>query len=545
MVTVRVSRVVAETLADEGSVAGATRLDVDVAGATGEANAEAAQVSRVVVEVLAAEVPTASATRLDVDVAGATSEANGGTVQASRLVVEVLAGEEREAAVTRLDVDVAGATDEANGAIVRVSRLVGEALARQGTAGPVVPLALNEDSEIFLHNWADNAQMTSAYFNDVRYSPVTGAESRRGLRIKPDRFLRLQWIVNEEARLDRLEVFLRRITDTRFQVPIYMDQVELSTAYGSGVSTIDMNTRRGRYFIGARVVIVQLDACNQYASHSFHTISDLTNSNLTFTAALGVAVPAGSLVMPVMDCEVLLDHETRWSAAKTAVVTLEVQEVAGSSALPPLKSDNPAGFPTLYGKPVFTFDPDWIQGMTRGRSRLGERYQQGKTELVFKAADRSRVTHDFLLTGDREEMWSLVEFFDTRRGRLRTFWLTDQERTFECAEIDASGNFVGIEELGNLADFNEEWDYVGIRFADGTEYVREVVTVQQVLTVFRLTVTPALPAGLDAAQVVRVARARPTRFETDELVENWFHTGYMSTRIRMVETLNERDAPIT
>lgn len=291
-------------------------------------------------------------------------------------------------------------------------------------------------------------------------------------------------------------------------------------------------------------MIVRLDACNQYVGHSFHIIQTLTNSTLTFTDTLGVAVPVGSLVMPVMDCEIALDHEPVYQGAKTVVVMLEVQEVAGISALPALKSDNPAGFPVFNQRPIFTVEPDWIQGMKRGRSRQGDLYGQGRTELVFKAADRSRVTHEFLLTGDREDMWPVVEFWETRRGRLRSFWLTDQEQTFNPVEIDATGNFVSVSEIGDFDDFNEEWDWVGIKMADGTEFVREVVTVQQVLTVFRLTVTPPLPVNLPVAQVVRLARARTTRFASDELVESWTHTGYMSTRLRFLETLNERDAPI-
>lgn len=547
MVVVRVTRVAGETLADEGLRAGATRLDVEVLGAADETGTgETVRVSRVVVEVLADEPPTAAATRLDVEIVGSADTAGTGeTVRVTRISGEVLLAEPPTAAATRLDVEVLGAAAEAGtGETVRVTRIVGEVLSRQGSAGPVSPLALNTDSEIFLHNWVNNATLRSSFLNDVRISPISGAESRRGLRIKPDRTMQLQWITNENERLDRLEVFLRRITDERFQVPIYMDQQELDQAYLSSASTINVNTRLGRFFQGARVVIVRLDACNQYVGHSFHLVQTLTSTSLTFTTTLGVAVPVNSLVLPVMDCEVLLEHETDYQAAKTAVTTLEVREVAGASALPALKSDNPAGFPVFDLRPIFTIEPDWIQGMKRGRSRQGDSYKQGRTELTFKAADRSRVTHEFLLTGKRDEMWPCIEFFDTRRGRLRSFWLTDQEQTFTISAIDATGNFVSVFEIGDFTDFNEEWDWLGLKMADGTEYVREVITVQQVLTVFRLTVNPPLPASLNVGDVVRVARARVTRFASDELVETWNHTGYMSTRLRFIEALNERDAPI-
>jgi hypothetical protein len=256
----------------------------------------------------------------------------------------------------------------------------------------------------------------------------------------------------------------------------------------------------------------------------------------------------------MMDCEVTLEAKAKQVTALNVAVTLEMTEVAGASQLPPTKSDNPSGAQTFDDVPIFDYDPDWVDGIEKGRIRDGQKYRQGRTNRVYKAAARSRQWHKLDLTGlrapcasdSRSDVWRVVEFFDTRRGRLRSFWHIDHEYLWSVESFDPSGNFVGVSEFGDFTDFEAELEggFVGIVMKDGTFYVREAVTVQQVLTVYRITVDPPLPAGLDPADVARIARARRSRFNSDELQENWKHTGYMGTSVEIVETLEEKDVEI-
>ena len=541
MVSVRVSRVNTEVLSDPGQVAGATVVSAEAAGAAREANTEPVLVSRVGIEVLSKGPVAAAATLVDSEVVANPREANSEPVFVSRVGVEALIGQPRESSVTLVDAEAMGSSIVSGIGTVEISRIAIEALSRRGSAGLVFPLDLADGIEVFLHNWADEAEMRTSWSTDVAISPVTGAESRRGLVLKPERTLDLKWQLDEPERVDRLMVTLRKLTDERIAVPLYMDQAELDQAYTIGTSLLNVSSRYARYFQGARIVIVQLDECNQYQSHSFHIIGDKTNDTITLQDPLTIDVSANSIVMPMMDMEVTLEARMKLNAAKSPEVTLRLREVAGASQLPPIKADTPAGFPTFEDKPIFTVEPDWINGITIGRSRQGQSYTQGRTQLVDTTAARSRMTHSMPFSGDREEQFSILEFFDTRRGRLRTFWLIDQDQTFDAAELDASGNFVGVSDFGDFDDFQDEFDYVGIVMEDGNVYVREVVTIQQVLTVFRLTVTPQLPVGLDVNDVVRIARARNTRFSSDEIVEQWKHTCYMNTRLDFLETLEEKD----
>ena len=462
----------------------------------------------------------------------------------SRVVGEVVSPEPLQAGVTRVDLQVGGEARGASTAALQVSRVVGEVVSRQGITGSVTPLPLATDSEIFLHNWVSGGSLTTSYMTSVERSPGTGAESRRGLVQRPTRSMRLFWMTNDRARLDRLEVFLRRITDARFQVPLYPDQLELATTHAGATDTLLLNPTQGRFFVGARVVVVRLTYDNQMSSFSFHTIAQKLSDRLILTGTLGTDASAGSLVLPVLDCEIAVRPVLKMLAAQTVQLVMEVNEVAGPSALPALVTDTPEEFDEFAGLPIWYVEPDWAADVDKGRDRDSSSTSQGRTTFVSKKGTRSRRTHDLTITGDRTDQWPVVRFFDSRRGRLRTFWNVDQDQIWQVVEIDASGAFIGVSEFGDFADFQDEFDFVGLVMSDGTVYVREVVTIQQVLTVFRITVTPALPAGLSAADVVRIARARITRMDSDSFEESWSHTGYMETKLTMLEALDEADQEI-
>jgi len=427
-----------------------------------------------------------------------------------------------------------------------------ECLARAGVR-PVVPIPLVDDVHIFLHNWATKAKMRTSFRTDVVTSPDSGAESRRGLNVKPFRVLDLEWLVSpgsglELADLERLEVFLRRMTDQRFQVPIYMDQQELDASYTTSDSTIFLPTNEGRFFPGARIGVVLLDAANQVSDFAFYNIRLMENDRIKIDGTLGRSIPAGSYVFPIMDCEVQLEVGGRYLTARTASIKISAVEVPGASQLPPLRTDLPTDAPLAHdGRPVWFEQPDWSKGVTKGRSRQGNRSSEGRADFVSVEGDRSRQTHSFEISGSRSDMWKALEFFETRRGRLRSFWHIDQDQYFETVDIDTVvGQFVSVSEIGDVADTQEEFngEAVGIVLTDGTHIVRGVSSILASVTVFRIATTSPFQTGLTAADVQRCARARLVRFDKDEFVETWTHTGHCTAGIDLIEVLNETDFTI-
>jgi hypothetical protein len=550
LVAARISRQSAEVAADADSPAGVTRLDVEVAGeATDATSSVAAQISRTSAEVAGKVSATAGVSRLDVEVAGEATDATAAVAaQISRISAEVAISISPRAAVTRLDLEVGGkATQTTASVAAQITRMTGEVAARRGSAGTVTPLALSDDAELFMHDWADELTLRSSYSTDVSSSHVSGAEARRGLRLKPARTMDLTWVQAKEefdaadnSRLDRLLVFLRRITDERFQVPLYCDQRELAAASLAADDTVFLDTSRGRWFTGARVAIVQLHPSGAYASHTYHLIQTLQGDRITMTAAIGVDVAAGSVILPVLDCEIQLEAEMVMQTGCLAEVRLAVNEVEGASQLPPTKSDTPVGIATHLDVPILDVDPDWTQGVSGGRSRAGIAFSSGRSRSVSPYAGRSRGAQTLRFTNERPNYWRLVELFDTRRGRLRSFWQLDPEQIWTCAQVDPT--FVSIEQFGDLADVQEELEggQVGIVDKEGNYYVRDVTTVQQVATVYRMTVSPDMPASLTADDVAIVTRARRVRFDSDEMEERWTHAGLAETQFSTIEVLEEK-----
>lgn len=558
MVAARISRQSGEVFADADSPVSVSRVDIEVMSEAETANAvDPALVSRVSVEVFGKRSATASIGRVDVEVVSEAEALTTDPAQVSRVSAEVFINISPRAALTRLDVEVVSEAEAANAVDpALVSRVSGEAFGRRGSAGAVTPLALANDAELFMHDWADQVVLNSSFLTDVTIA-ATGAESRLGLRLKPSRSMEVVWRqtreeydANDFSRLDRLYVFVRRLTGSRFQIPLYPDQRELPVAYGSGDDTLYFDASVGRWFQGARVAVVQLTYTGSYLSHTYHIIGSVQSDHIILTAALGVAVPAYSVILPVLDCEIALDVSMQHEVGCLAEVSFTADEVPGPSQLPATKADTPVGAPLHLGIPILDIDPDWSGGVRRGRSRQGSEYSSGRARGVSPLAARSRERHELSFVcqrgcGDdtRQDFYRLIQFFDTRRGRLRSFWHIDQEIIWRVAALDP--NFISVVEFGDFADFQEELEggQIGLVMSDGSFYVRDAVTVQQVLTVYRITVDPPLPA-LSALNVVRVARARRVRFDSDEMQETWTNAGLAESNLTVIETLEEGDVSL-
>jgi len=143
---------------------------------------------------------------------------------------------------------------------------------------------------------------------------------------------------------------------------------------------------------------------------------------------------------------------------------------------------------------------------------------------------------------EQEEALNTVDFFQSRRGRTKSFFLIDQEQLWTATAAGGSV-FVDIDPLGDFDNFSEELDYLGIVLQDGTSYVREVVTIQAILGIWRLTLAEALPA-FALSQIRRLTRARIVRFDSDAMREVWLTDNVMNTNLGFIECLEEKDVEL-
>lgn len=546
MASARTTRLGQEILAASPESAGVTRQGIQVAVSKPGANSAAtASVTRLAHEVLAETPDTVAVTRQGVQVAVSKPGANSAAIASvTRLAHEVLAEAEPRAAVTRQGIQVAFGKPGANlAAAANVTRYGFEILARSFI--PMTEFDIPANFELFLHNWATACRLESTYRTDVTSAAESLAEERTGLIQKPYRALTVEWTARQKAEINTLLVELRRLVDETSIVPLYCDAVELTASASAGASTVYGDFSRGRWFQNGPVVIVRLTptqgsgGASRVQSWEFGTIVSRFDDRLKLADAIATSSPAArTVVMPLMKTHpqtaVTFTHETN----TMAVLSVTFDEVYGPTALPPVASDLPGGFYTYSGLPILSpLGHQWANGLEVEFVREGELSSIGRGRLVFQRGARHRVSYELRFEDYRAGIWPMIQFFDTRRGRLIPFWMIDPENVFTVSLI--SGSFLTVSVLGDLSDFQAEMDHVGIVFTDGRTAVRRATAIQLVAGAWRITLDEALPAGYTASDIRLFGRARKMRMREDALAEDWDTTNVCRLAVPVIELLAE------
>lgn len=534
MVRVHVTRQAIEILSKVPTAATLRRQELE-ALTEGDGTAPV-QVTRQAIEILSKVPPTATLRRQELE---ALTEGDGtAPVQVPRQAIEILSKVPSRSSLTRQELEAL--VQSTGTAPVQVTRQAIEILSRRPIfIGPGIDLPAGLD--FFSHNWASVVELDSSYMTDITMAH-TVAEERRALVQKPARTLTFRWLKQDLDVLDRFYVTLRRLTSDRLVMPLYCDQADV-TADSSG-TTLNCEGAYRRFFPGGRVLIMPRTASIARSSECIiRTIQHSTDTALVLTSSLGTTVTAGRyVVFPLIDVEIELVPEFVLYTDNTADFGFTVTEIPGRAALPPTQQGHPGGFPLQAGYPVFDVEPNWGGKLTTTYRREGERYQRGRAGVVQTYGDRYRQVQSFqdMVLHPREEAWKVVRFFDTRKGRVRPFWLVDQERQWKVVEV--ASPFISIVPVNIFADFTDV-GHIGIVMKDGTTYVRKVNTIQDI-GVWRLTTTGASLPAIDVNQVQRIARARLSRWDHDNLTESWSTTDVMRTSLTAIEVLNEREVEL-
>jgi hypothetical protein len=281
------------------------------------------------------------------------------------------------------------------------------------------------------------------------------------------------------------------------------------------------------------------------AQARIRTIESLTATSLTFTQTHGAIVAANTLaVVPLMDCEIVLEPEVQMQTDTVGEVSMTVREVHGKNALPPLAVGQPDDAVVRAGYPVFEFGPNWIDGLSTTYVRYGREQREGLRLFPSVEGERFVLETEWPLGPlDRDEFFFVAGFFDGRRGRGRAFWIVDRHDLF--TPVSNLSTAVFVEPKGDFADFEEYWleANIGVGFVmdDGNVYIATVFSVNDNGSTWILTldIGSTLPV-LDMSRVVRFGRARLSRFTTDAIRETWRTTDVCEIRLKTVETPNEK-----
>jgi len=526
-----------EVISDAAERLGITRQTIDVlASQEGEAPIEVYKFGG---EILCKVPPRLQITRQTLDVLA--SQEGEAPIEVYKFGGEFIYKRPSALKITRQSIDVLASAEGESG--IRFFKFGAEIVCR---ASPILDAPQDEPSywEVFAHNWVDTFELETEYTTDITKSSTKQTEDRRALAGKPYRTAKLKWTSLSRTSLNELLIALRKLSSARMFCPVYSDQIVLTQDAAGPDTEMYCEPGKMRVFVNQRIAILTLGE-DLLPSETVYLreIKDIENDKIILKTALPfVTFKAGrTIILPMMDTELILAPKIKYFSDLKAEVELDFQEIIGPSALPPTWTGLPEDAPNYQGYPIFHFEPNWERPPDLTYKREGELQKQGRGFVTFVEGDRYKLIQDAEFLFDRNEFFEYLRFFDSRRGRHRAFWMVDMDHVWQFIAISGVDNkFVDIEVIGDFTHFSENLDYIGIVTEDGSYYIREVVTVQDLTNFYRITVTDAIPE-IQEIDVIRVARARLTRFNSDILKETWINNNIITIKTRTTEILSEQE----
>ena len=526
-----VTRIGVEVLKDRDYTARVTRM---VGEALGSVAASRLQVTRLALEVLGynpeSNIHNLLFTRMVGEALGSTAPAR---LEFTRLALEVLGEKLPRLFLTRIAAEALGHFTPR----LRLGRMGVEALGNYQRLKNMEPNELPDVlPNLLSHNWTATAKMDSSFETDVTISTESSAEERRQLVDRPYRTMQVHFTALTKRDLNLLTMTIQRLSLQRMTpVPVYTDYTK-TTASASGMS-IPCDTRFRRFFENQRVVIHDWSS-RRPGNVEYAQIDTLTDTEITLVDPLSGTFPKGSRVYPIMEAEISLGSDMALPSDETLEADMLVREVTGYSAMPRTVQnyEDPDGFELYQDRPILDLQKDWTDGLRGGYSRDGQQFKSGRAQIAFVSGDRPRFWFEARFTATRANFWPLLNFFDSRLGRLRAFWVLNPSSAFEPTVLQT--NLVRMKPAGDIADWQSFFKQIAIIKKDGTKYLRGVASIVEDSGLWVVTFDEAIPST-DLADVRRITSAHLVRFQEDGLSEEWLSDGLVRTSLSMIEVLDE------
>lgn len=389
----------------------------------------------------------------------------------------------------------------------------------------------------FEPDWKRKIVVRTAWSTDIT-AAKSDAEHRRGLVGRPSRTIEATFTSMSRAELLGTQALIQRSGNARWLIPLYPDQTKVVNG-GSALIQCSPGTRNFRRFVpGGRVAIYD----PQTKQYEVATVSFPLADSLILTSTLTGTYGTNALVYPLIEAKVVLEARGSHITDIHSEVKLEASELPGPWCLDASSSlgGNPAGFATREGYPILRvgLGPNFAQRNEFGLRRTGNYAQSGISQTVDVYGPRMRYTRGLNFSPlQRPDFWSMMQFFDSRGGRLFPFWVASPSSDYEVVALGS--NTIQVKAVGAEID----WDfrpYVGITYRDGSVAVREITGVVRASGVDTLT----LDSTFSGSNISHIGLAHLMRFDSDELVEEWSSTDACAIDVDVIEVVNEKEVDL-
>ena len=412
----------------------------------------------------------------------------------------------------------------------------------------VTPKALPTPLPNFLFgNWRTQIQMDTSFITDITNADSL-AEARRGLLVRPRRTIRYTLTGMNQEQSTKIEQDLLRHANDIVPVPLFQDQAILTGDTEAATDKIPVDTTHGRWFVGARIVILKGSVNDGISAVQYVTIAIIDPAFIEVSESLGDGeYVAGDLVIPTIDAQI--STETQRVKVHTdfhGEVKFKAVEVTGVSALPRLSITVPTEFPLFAigvggdDRPIFDIPVNYAQSVSSSIRRDGNKFSSGRGVIVFTKGDRPRGTFDFSILSEPDEAFQFLKFFDWAQGQLQQFWFANHLSLFDVVQLTPEFVISPVGRIENLQDFLE---FFFIKQPNNSPGIGIILVVSVVGLGWRIVFSNSIPIDFNEP-VTRATSAHKVRFSSDKITEKWTTDELMGIKLRFKEVLEEKSIAV-
>lgn len=362
------------------------------------------------------------------------------------------------------------------------------------------------------HLWVTSIQTT-----------INGTEKRSALTTWPRIKFEGSWFFTNDTDINTAKRNLLFYPDSIWGVPLWPDKTVLTSQALASQKTLLVSATANRHFyVGRECIIIKTD----YSSYEVGTIASMTATSIVLESNLSSTWAASSYIIPLYEFRLEATQYIDMDYIKTTGLQL-----VGHEAYETLRSFTytlPASSATTYkALDVFSFIP--VRQLKYKYYRPYDMVQffgLGVATQNYKAGDNAIEAQGRYVFTTREQTWNFLKFFDSKMGRLSSFWMpTWQRDVVPSAAIAADATVITINPIDYALYLANDiiGRYIMFVMPDGTYQYRKITDADATT----ITIESALGTAITTAQLTDliVSFIHYARFEVDE-VKMDFSNGY-------------------
>jgi hypothetical protein len=363
-------------------------------------------------------------------------------------------------------------------------------------------------------NWNSTVYQKRIWMTNIQ-TTIEEGEKRSALFTWPRRNIRysVQCMTIPETNYIRRKLY--KNAHNVFGIPLWTEWTQLSALASSGQAVLNVDSTENRNFeVGGECILL-----TDENTYEVGTILSKTSSSITFDANLSSSWADNTYVYPILKCQLTVNQTGKSEISGYDTFDFEFLEVPDPDLTHFLFTDGTA--PTYNSLPVFIKEPNWL-------SSLDMEYKHNYDMLKFlgaafistSAIETNMTLRATFLNIDKDELYTVLGFFDDMRGRWGAFWLPsfndDIQVTSAILSTDTTINITDVQWSSYWNGMDVVGQHLRIRFPDGTIAYKEIDSAP---TSTSLTLNTAIGTDVTTAELpfLHISFLFLVRFDIDEI----------------------------